>query len=226
MTTAAITTPTRQEVLPPLQLTTTTVTLDDLCKVAQVEIDAMSFKELNDFVHLGVNCIALNQASIIRARQVMKPALTRIHEMCAGQGKRNDLAGGVTWKTYCANLYMLGCKRTLDELVKTAGLPNPTKQPKLLKGQKVILLADGTYVFQHWHICVITLGLMLVGALCNFAWWDGMSTELDLGILVVYLCSPFLFLFFERRLPDYPHQNNNVLSFSNMTRASRDPHVW
>lgn len=144
MTTAAITTPTRQEVLPPLQLTTTTVTLDDLCKVAQVEIDAMSFKELNDFVHLGVNCIALNQASIIRARQVMKPALTRIHEMCAGQGKRNDLAGGVTWKTYCANLYMLGCKRTLDELVKTAGLPNPTKQPKLLKGQKVILLADGT----------------------------------------------------------------------------------
>jgi len=144
MTTAAITTPTRQEVLPPLKLTTTTVTLDDLCKVAQVEIDAMSFKELNDFVHLGVNCIALNQASIIRARQVMKPALTRIHEMCAGQGKRNDLAGGITWKTYCANLYMLGCKRTLDELVKTAGLPNPTKQPKLLKGQKVILLADGT----------------------------------------------------------------------------------
>jgi len=60
------------------------------------------------------------------------------------------------------------------------------------------------YVFQHWHIFLISLGLMLAGALCNFVWWDHMSTELDLGILVVYLCSPLLLLFVRTRLAEYP----------------------
>jgi hypothetical protein len=76
MTTAAITKSIRQKVLPPLK--PTTITLETLCKVAQSEIDAMSFKELDGFVDLGIHCIALNQAGIIRARQAMKPALIRI----------------------------------------------------------------------------------------------------------------------------------------------------
>jgi len=146
MTTATITKPTRQEVLPPLK--PTTITLETLCKVAQSEIDAMSFKELDGFVDLGIHCIALNQASIIRARQAMKPALIRIHDMLTetSQGVRNDLndVPVMTWTMFCHNKYLLGCKRTLDALIKEAGLENPTKQPKLLKGDKVVLLADGT----------------------------------------------------------------------------------
>jgi hypothetical protein len=146
MTTAAITKPTRQEVLPPLK--PTTITLETLCKVAQSEIDAMSFKELDGFVDLGIHCIALNQASIIRARQAMKPALIRIHDMLTetSQGVRNDLndVPVMTWTMFCHNKYLLGCKRTLDALIKDAGLENPSKQPKFLKGDKAILLANGT----------------------------------------------------------------------------------
>jgi hypothetical protein len=145
MTTAAITKSIRQEVLPPLK--PTTITLETLCKVAQSEIDAMSFKELDGFVDLGIHCIALNQASIIRARQAMKSALIRIHDMLTenSQGVRNDLKDVpvITWTTFCHNKKMLGCKRTLDELIKVAGLENPNKQPKLTVGNKVVLLADG-----------------------------------------------------------------------------------
>src|SRR5208337_1445319 len=134
----------KMEILPPLK--STTITLETLCKVATSEIDAMSFKELDGFIDLGINCIALNQASIIRARQAMKPALIRIHDMLSNRGIRNDLndVPVITWKTFCHNKKMLGCKRTLDELIKVAGLENPDKQPKLIKGDKVVLLADGT----------------------------------------------------------------------------------
>jgi hypothetical protein len=143
MTTAAITKPTRQEVLPPLK--PTTMTLETLCKVATSEIDAMSFKELDGFIDLGITCIALNQASIIRARQAMKPALIRIHDMLSNRGTRNDLndVPVITWKTFCHNKKTLGCRRTLDELIKVAGLENPDKQPKFLVGDKTVLLADG-----------------------------------------------------------------------------------
>jgi len=60
------------------------------------------------------------------------------------------------------------------------------------------------FVFSMHKIFLITLGLMLAGALCNFAWWEGMSTERDLAILVVYLCSPLLLLFVRARLVEYP----------------------
>jgi hypothetical protein len=90
-------------------------------------------------------CIALNQASILRARQAMKPALIRIHDMLSNRGIRNDLndVPVITWTTFCHNKKMLGCKRTLDELIKVAGLENPDKQPKLEVGDSAVLLADG-----------------------------------------------------------------------------------
>src|ERR1035438_10491373 len=125
----------------------TTITLETLCKVAQSEVDAMSFKELDGFIDLGIHCIALNQASIIRARQAMKPALTRVHDMLTknSQGARNDLNDVpiMTWTEFCFQKKSLGCKRTLDALIKDAGLENPDKQPKFLVGDKAILLADG-----------------------------------------------------------------------------------
>lgn len=81
---------------------------------------------MDGFVDLGIHCIALNQASIIRARQAMKPALIRIHDMLSNRGIRNDLndVPVITWTTFCRNKKMLGCKRTLDELIKVAGLEN------------------------------------------------------------------------------------------------------
>ena len=42
-----------KEVLPPLK--PTTITLETLCKVAQSEVDAMSFKELDGFIDLGIH---------------------------------------------------------------------------------------------------------------------------------------------------------------------------
>ena len=136
---AAITKTTRQELLPSLK-----PTLEDLCKVAQVQVDAMSFSELNDFIKNGVTCIYSNLINMKEARIRLRPALIRVHDMCAGQGKRNDLAGGVTWKTFCANMSHLGlgCKRTLDALIAEAGLENPNNQPKLFKGDQVILSAS------------------------------------------------------------------------------------
>ena len=86
-------------------------------------------------------------------------------------------------------------------------------------------LAIKPYVFQHWHICLITLGLMLAGALTNYAWWECMKTELDLGILVVYLTSPLLLLFVKK--PDrLSATRNNVPSFPRVAKASREPRVW
>lgn len=82
------------------------------------------------------------------------------------------------------------------------------------------------YVFSLHMIFHITLALMLAGAVLAFQWWDGMSTELGLGILVVYLCSPLSFLFVKRRLPDYPPQQHHVLSFPPVAGASRDPRFW
>ena len=136
---AAITKTTRQELLPSPK-----PTLEDLCKVAQVQVDAMSFSELNDFIKNGVTCIYANLINMKEARIRLRPALIRVHDMCAGQGKRNDLAGGVTWKTFCANMSHLGlgCKRTLDALIAEAGLANPNNQPKFFKGDQVILSAS------------------------------------------------------------------------------------
>jgi len=83
-----------------------------------------------------------------------------------------------------------------------------------------------TYVFSLHKIFFLTLGLMLAGALCNFAWWEGMSSEFDLGLLVLYLSTPFLLLFVRRKPTDCPPQKSNVVYFPGLKRASRAPRVW
>jgi hypothetical protein len=116
-------------------------TLEDLCKVAQVQVDAMSFSELSTFIENGILCINANLLNIKEARIRLRPALVRIHDMCGGQGKRNDLTGGVTWTAVCSHLSLLGCKRTLDGLIKDAGLDNPSEA--LPVGAPILLLANG-----------------------------------------------------------------------------------
>lgn len=83
-----------------------------------------------------------------------------------------------------------------------------------------------TYVFQHWHVLLITLGLMAAGAVLAFPWWNDMSTELGLGLLVLYVSSPLSLLFVRRKQAARPPLKNNVLRFPDLTRASRSPQVW
>lgn len=45
------------------------------------------------------------------------------------------------------------------------------------------------YVSMHW-VFVAVLMLELLGALVNYSWWDGMTSEGSLGILILYLSSP------------------------------------
>jgi len=60
-----------------------------------------------------------------------------------------------------------------------------------------------TYVFSMHKVFLITLGLMLLGAIVAFPAWDGMDTEIGFGTLVVYLSSPLLLLFLKRSVNDY-----------------------
>lgn len=103
--------------------------LDTLCNVAHGQIDAMSWTELDAFVDMGVECIALNQASITAARQAMAPAIALIHDKLTRPGQRTDLMDHppITWKMWCENKRRLGCKRTLDELVKIAKIGSSEK---------------------------------------------------------------------------------------------------
>jgi hypothetical protein len=128
------------------------ITLDQLMQLAEVEvdqaklqttIDAMSFSELNDFIIGGVKCVIITQANLKKMRQALKPALIRVHKMCGGQGKRNDLTGGITWTAFCNRLSQLGagCARTWASLVAEADLDNPAKS---LLGKEVLLLPNGT----------------------------------------------------------------------------------
>jgi hypothetical protein len=131
------------------------LSLETLCKVAQSQIDAMSFSELDGFVDLGIDCIALNQASIIQARQTMAPAIVRIHDALTedSQGRRTDLMEHppITWTTWCHNKQRLGCKRTLDALVKSAKLKLPSNV-KFLTGDVAVDKGTGDeaeVVFVH-----------------------------------------------------------------------------
>jgi len=83
-----------------------------------------------------------------------------------------------------------------------------------------------TYVFSLHKVFFITLGLMAAGAVLAFQWWDEMSSELGLGLLVLYLTSPLLLLLVRRNQPARPPLKDNVLRFPNLTRASRSPQVW
>jgi len=83
-----------------------------------------------------------------------------------------------------------------------------------------------SYKFSHHRVFFITLALMALGTVVAFPWWDGMSTELGLGTLVIYLTSPLLLLLVRRRFPDYPRQKDDVPSFARLAQASRNPRFW
>jgi len=65
------------------------------------------------------------------------------------------------------------------------------------------------YVSMHWVFIAVLL-LELIGALVNYNWWDALSTEGGLAILVLYLSSPLVLLLFTRDQPSVSSQSDEA----------------
>jgi len=82
------------------------------------------------------------------------------------------------------------------------------------KGRNRAQVRATFHINMHW-IFLIVLGLELLGALVSYSWWDSMSTEGSLAVLVVYLSSPLVLLLFRRDEPSVdvrPQQAQRQLS--------------
>ncbi|HKN16237.1 MAG TPA: hypothetical protein VJX47_04815 [Candidatus Sulfotelmatobacter sp.] len=127
--------------------------LGTLSQVRQSDIDAMSFRELDDFVGAGVQILTLHRASIIQARKAMRPAIWRMHDALSRQGKRTDLLDapdGLTFGQWIKSKEKnLGSRATIYRLLKDAGL-TPTRQ--LAEGTKVKVRGKGEAgIVTHVH---------------------------------------------------------------------------
>ena len=111
--------------------------LETLSQVRQGDIDAMSFKELDDFVDAGVQCVAFHQADIIKARKAMLPAIWRVHDALSCQGRRTDLLDApaeLTFDEWVGDKAQLGSRATIYRLLADAGMP---QKKQLTEGVKV-----------------------------------------------------------------------------------------
>jgi hypothetical protein len=126
--------------------------LETLSQVRQGDIDAMSFKELDDFVDAGVQCVAFHQADIIRARKAMLPAIWRVHEALSRQGRRTDLLDApaeLTFDAWVRNKAQLGSRATIYRLLADAGMP---QKKQLAEGVKVKVAGESEAgVVTHVH---------------------------------------------------------------------------
>jgi len=126
--------------------------LETLSQVRQSDIDAMSFKELDDFVDAGVQCIAFHQADIIKARKAMLPAIYRVHDALSCQGRRTDLLDApaeLTFDAWVRNKAHLGSRTTIYRLLADAGMP---QKKQLAEGAKVKVAGTGEAgVVTHAH---------------------------------------------------------------------------
>ena len=113
------------------------LTLATLSQVRQGEINAMSFKELDDFVDRGVQCIAFHHADVIKARKAMLPAIWRVHDALSRQGRRTDLLDApddLTFDAWVRNKACLGSRATIYRLLADGDIP---QQKQFAKGTKV-----------------------------------------------------------------------------------------
>ena len=126
--------------------------LETLSQVRQSDIDAMSFKQLDDFVDAGVQCIAFHQADIIKARKAMLPAIWRVHDALSCQGRRTDLLDApdtLTFDAWVRNKAGLGSRTTIYRLLADAGMP---QKKQLTEGAKVKAAGKGEAgVVTHVH---------------------------------------------------------------------------
>jgi hypothetical protein len=117
--------------------------LETLSQVRQSDIEAMSFKELDDFVDAGVQCVAFHQADIIKARKAMLPAIWRVHDALSCQGRRTDLLDApaeLTFDAWVRNKAQLGSRATIYRLLADAGMP---QKKQLAEGAKVKVAGEG-----------------------------------------------------------------------------------
>jgi hypothetical protein len=130
--------------------------LETLSQVGQSQIDAMSFKELDEFVDAADQCIAfhqtLHQGDIIKARRAMRPAIWRVHEVLSHQGLRTDLLdvpAELTFDAWVRSKAHLGSRSTIYRLLSTAGIE---EEKPVAKGAKVKVGGEGaTGVVTHVH---------------------------------------------------------------------------
>jgi hypothetical protein len=97
----------------------------------------MSFKELDDFVDRGVQCIAFHHADVIKARKAMLPAIWRVHDALSCQGRRTDLLDApddLTFDAWVRNKACLGSRATIYRLLADGHI---SQQKQFAKGTKV-----------------------------------------------------------------------------------------
>ena len=110
--------------------------LATLSQVRQSDIDAMSFKELDQFVNDGINCLATNEVRKQAALKAMMPAIWRVHEALSCQGRRTDLLDApdkLTFDAWIKNKAIVS-RATIYRLLKAAGMP---QRNQLAEGAKV-----------------------------------------------------------------------------------------
>lgn len=126
--------------------------LATLSQVGQSQIDAMSFKELDDWVDTGVRSIAFHQADIIKARKAMLPAIHRVHDALSCRGRRTDLPDApakLTFDAWIRNKARLGSRATIYRLLADAGMP---QKKQLAKDAKVKVAGKGEAgIVTHVH---------------------------------------------------------------------------
>jgi hypothetical protein len=118
-------------------------TAETLSHVRQSDIGEMSFRELDSFIDAGVQRIALDEASIMRARKAMVPAIWKMHDALSRQGKRTDLLDapeGLTFDGWIKSKENLGSRATFYRLLKDAGL---TPQKQFSEGTRVKVKGKG-----------------------------------------------------------------------------------
>jgi hypothetical protein len=121
--------------------------LATLSHVGQSQVEAMSFKELDEFVDKGAESIAfhqtLHQGDIIKARRAMRPAIWRVHLLLSHQGMRTDLLdvpAELTFDAWVRSKAHLGSRSTIYRLLATAGIE---QEKPLAKGARVKVAGEG-----------------------------------------------------------------------------------
>jgi hypothetical protein len=130
--------------------------LETLSQMEQGQIEAMSFKELDEFVDAADQCIAFHQTlhrgDIIKARRAMRPAIWRVHLLLSHQGMRTDLLdvpAELTFDAWVRSKAHLGSRSTIYRLLATAGIE---QEKPLAKGARVKVAGKGaTGVVTHVH---------------------------------------------------------------------------
>ena len=101
------------------------------------DVDAMSFKQLDDFVDDGVAFLAANEATKQATLKVMRAAIWRVHDALSVRGKRTDLLDGPTNLTsveqWLKNKENRESRAAIHQVIADAGLIAVTKGTRAVR---------------------------------------------------------------------------------------------